>query len=186
LEPQMVNSFGWCRPRSQRDTAAADRLLAGLEDDIATALADIRRLVDNLRPPALDELGMVGAIQQQAAQYRENGTGRLNVTIAAPDPLPALPAAVEVAAYRIAQEGLNNVVKHAHAHTCRLQLTLTGGLSLEITDDGVGLPDSRQVGVGLHSMRERAEELGGTFVIETAPGGGTRICAYLPSIAPPL
>jgi len=177
---------GSARALLVRDTAAADRLLAGLETDIAAALADIRRLVYNLRPPALDELGLVGTIRQHAAQYCGNGTGTLTVTIAAPDPLPALPAAVEVAAYRIAQEALNNVAKHAHAHTCRLQLTLTGGLSLEITDDGVGLPDSRHVGVGLHSMRERAEELGGTFVIETAPGGGTRICAYLPSIAPTL
>jgi signal transduction histidine kinase len=173
---------GSARALLARDPASADRLLAGLEDDIATALADIRRLVYNLRPPALDELGLLGAIQQQAAQYRENGTGRLNVTIAVPDPLPLLPAAVEVAAYRIAQEALNNVVKHAQAHTCRLQLALTDGLRLEITDDGIGLPDSRHVGVGLHSMRERVEELGGTFVIEAAPGGGTRVCACLPYI----
>jgi signal transduction histidine kinase len=177
---------GSARALLARDPASADRLLAGLEDDIATALADIRRLVYNLRPPALDELGLLGAIQQQAAQYRENGTGRLSVTIAVPDPLPLLPAAIEVAAYRIAQEGLNNVIKHAHAHTCRLQLALTDGLRLEIIDDGIGLLDSRHVGVGLHSMRERAEELGGTFVIEAAPGGGTRVCACLPYITPAL
>jgi signal transduction histidine kinase len=94
-----------------------------------------------------------------------------------------LPAAVEVAAYRIIQEAMTNVARHAHARTCRVRLSVdqTGSvLELETTDDGVGMPEDRRAGVGLSSMRERAEELGGTLVVEPVPEGGTRVLARLP------
>jgi signal transduction histidine kinase len=91
------------------------------------AISDIRRLVYNLRPPALDELGLDGAMRESAAQYATNG---LRISVDAPKSLPSLPAAVEVAAYRIAQEALTNVVRHAHARECAVRLRLDGELEL--------------------------------------------------------
>ena len=152
-------------------------------------MADIRQLVYALRPPALDELGLVAALRAHAAQYQlagigEGGAGRdkkLIVTIDAPSNLPPLPAAIEVAAYRIACEALTNIARHAGANTCHMILALDNdALRMEISDDGVGLASERRVGVGLVSMRERAEELGGTCVITAATGRGTRIVAVLP------
>jgi signal transduction histidine kinase len=120
----------------------------------------------------------VAAIREQAAQHE--GANGLRVCVTAPDALPPLPAAVEVAAFRIALEGLTNVVRHACARTCAICLELTDVLYLEITDDGTGLPDSLRPGVGLTSMRERAAELGGECRIESRPQGGTRLSAWLP------
>jgi signal transduction histidine kinase len=134
-------------------------------------------LVYALRPPALDDLGLVAALDQQTTQYRASG---VSLVLDAPDSLPPLPAAVEVACYRIAQEALTNVIRHAHARTCTVRLTLGERLSLEITDDGIGLPASFRAGVGLSSMRERAIELGGTCLIEPMVNAGTRVYAQLP------
>src|SRR5206468_588777 len=83
-----------------------------------------RRLVYDLRPPQLDELGLTGALREQAARF----SGQLAVSVAAPDELPPLPAAVEVAAYRIVTEALTNVARHAGASTCRVELALDGSL----------------------------------------------------------
>jgi signal transduction histidine kinase len=95
--------------------------------------------------------------------------------------LPPLPAAVEVAAFRIAQEAFTNVVRHAHAHRCQIRLHMSdAALRLEVEDDGVGLPDIRRAGIGLASMRERAEELGGGFTIGPRPAGGTYVEVLLP------
>ena len=105
----------------------------------------------------------------------------IRVEVEAPEAVPPLPAAVEVAAYRIAEEALTNVLRHACARNCRLRVGAEdAALCLEIVDDGVGLPAGHTVGVGLRSMRERAEELGGTIEIGTGPQGGTRIWARLP------
>jgi signal transduction histidine kinase len=101
----------------------------------------------------------------------------------APEELPPLPAAVEVACYRIAQEAITNVARHARAKACRIRLLVDRGagvLEVEITDNGVGMPKNRVAGVGLSSMRERAEELGGTLEVDTRPEGGTRVLARLP------
>lgn len=159
------------------DPPRADALLADLTTQAQTAIADIRRLVYDLRPPALDEFGLTFALREQARQYDHTG---LHTTIVAPEPLPSLPAAVEVAAYRIAQEALTNVARHAQARNCVIQLEIDEQLRLEIRDDGRGLPEARHAGVGLTSMRERADELGGTCVIQSAPEGGTSIVVFLP------
>jgi signal transduction histidine kinase len=160
------------------DLARADTLLNDLIQQSQSVIADIRRLVYGLRPPALDELGLLSAIREQAAQYAHIG---LHITIDAPEQLPPLSAAVEVAAYRIAQEALTNVVRHANAHHCTIRLAFENAmLSVEIVDDGIGLPEERRAGVGMHSIRERAEELGGTCVIEASSTGGTRVLAHLP------
>ena len=140
----------------------------------------MRRSVHALRPPALDELGLVPAFRETAAQYCQGG---LRTSVEAPEDLPPLPAAVEVAAYHIAQEAVTNVVRHAEANTCLVRLDLDDGagvLRLEVEDDGRGIGPERGTGVGLSSMRERAEELGGTCVIEPGAKGGTRVRVQLP------
>ncbi len=157
---------------------AATALIDELKTQTQAALGDIRRLVYALRPPALDELGLASAIREQAAQY--NSADGLRVTVNVPEHLPPLPAAVEVAAYRIATEALTNVARHARARECAIRLELDRDLEIEIRDDGMGLPRSFRAGVGLASMRERAAELGGTCVIEASPDGGTRVAARLP------
>jgi signal transduction histidine kinase len=180
LGPQLAAQtlkVGSARSLYGRDPAAADALLSDLEANMEAAISDIRRLVYNLRPPALDELGLDGAIRASAAQYATNG---LKISVDAPKVLPSLPAAVEVAAYRIAQEALTNVVRHAQASESIVRLRLDGELELEITDDGVGLAENRGTGVGLSSMRERAVELGGTCVVEQSVPQGTRVVARLP------
>jgi signal transduction histidine kinase len=121
-------------------------LIAELKEQTKTAIADIRRVVYDLRPPALDELGLVSAIREQAAQYSGE---RLWITVDAPDDLPPLPAAVEVAAYRIALEALMNVVRHSGAHRCSIQLWIQGSIQIEVTDDGHGLGAASRAGVGL-------------------------------------
>ena len=169
----------------EEDPASARALLQGLKAQAQGAVTDIRRLVYALRPPALDDLGLLGAMRETAAQHGANG---LNVSVDAPESLPELSAAVEVAAYRISQEALTNVTRHAAAHECVIRLALEdkaeGALRLEIEDDGRGLPIGRKQGVGLSSMSERATELGGSCVVEPLPEGGTRVRALLPHAKP--
>jgi signal transduction histidine kinase len=156
---------------------------------VRSALADIRRLVDGLRPPALDELGLLGAIEQQARRLEAGGSdGLTEIAVRGdPTPLPELPAAVEVAAYRIAVEALTNAVRHADASACRVELAADDGstLRVQITDDGHGLPSEVVPGVGLESIRVRAEELGGSLELGRETGGGTRVVALLPIAAAP-
>jgi signal transduction histidine kinase len=163
-----------------RDPKAAEQTLQQLTGEVRTALAEIRRLVDGLRPPSLDERGLVGAIQAQAERLGPQPA----FNIAATAPLPDLPAAVEVAAYRIAVEAMTNAARHAGAHECRVALAMTDGeppsLSVEITDDGAGLPVEIKPGIGLASMRERAAEVGGSIDFIRLDGGGTTVTARLP------
>jgi signal transduction histidine kinase len=160
------------------DVPTADHLLSELKGEIQSAISEIRRLVNELRPAALDQLGLVSALQEHIA--RQSGNGRLHIALTAPDDLPPLPAAAEVAAYRIALEAITNTVRHAHANTCQLCLEFNDSLQLEIRDDGIGLPLGYQAGIGLSSMRERTAELGGAFHIESTPGQGTVISVQLP------
>ena len=161
-----------------RDPAAAADLLAELKEQAATAVQDIRRLAHDLRPPTLDDLGLVAALRESAARYRQSG---VTITVHAPEPLTDLPAAVEVAAYRIAQEAMTNTVRHAQARTCRITLEQRPtALYLTIQDDGKGLPADVQVGVGLRSMQERIAELQGHFTLTSSPDNGTAVHAILP------
>jgi signal transduction histidine kinase len=170
---------GTLRRLIPRDHNAADELVVELRDELRGAIADIRRLVYDLRPPALDDLGLVEAMRQLAERY-DSKEAPLRVVVEAPEDLPNLPAAVEVAVYRITQEALTNVARHARATTCVVRLAVNDNVALEIVDDGVGIPSGRSAGVGLSSMNERAEELGGGCTIEISPGGGTRVLARLP------
>jgi signal transduction histidine kinase len=170
------------RNRLSHDSEA-QALLSDLAERARAAVADIRRAVHALRPPALDELGLVPALREVAAQYSHKD---LSINLDAPQDLPPLPAAIEVACYRITQEALTNVVRHAGASSCSVRLALegVGMVHLEVIDDGGGVGEDHKVGVGLFSMRERAEELGGTCTIEPLPGSGTRVNARLPCQLP--
>ena len=161
----------------RRDPDEAEAILKSAVTQAQEAISDIRRLVYALRPPALDDLGLVAAIQEQITQNRASGVA---FSFEATEHLPPLPAAVEVACYRIAQEGLTNVLRHAHAHSCTVHLTSGVQLTIEIIDDGQGLPPAYRCGVGLTSMRERAEELGGSWLVEAGAHGGTRVQAQIP------
>nr|WP_260407742.1 histidine kinase [Planomonospora venezuelensis] len=175
------------------------RLLADIADDAAAATADVRALVDGLRPPALDALGLLGALRAHAIRQAPS----LRVAVHAPDELPALPAATEAAAYRIAAEALANVRRHAGTAEAELRVEVTGAaLVVEILDRGRGMrPAGREAdpdgpggtgaggsaaegareGVGLVSMRERAAELGGSCTVEERAGGGTGVRVVLPT-----
>lgn len=160
------------------DPQAAADLLQDLKVQSQAAVADIRRLVYGLRPPALDDLGLPGALQALAATYRHS---QPETSIAIPQPLAPLPAAVEVACYRIVQEALANAVRHSNASTCSVSLLVDDStLVIEICDDGDGLPSDHHSGVGLHSMRERAAELGGSCLIQSRSPGGVCVTARLP------
>jgi signal transduction histidine kinase len=166
----------------------ARRLLEELAAQNEATVAEIRRLVYELRPAALDDMGLVGAVRDYASGLRggAHNKERLRVDVqASADSLPPLPAAIEVAAYRIATEALTNVARHARARHATVSFTLASGnhsreLHLEIVDDGVGLPENQRSGIGLISMRERADEVGGHLLIESSPGQGTRVLADLP------
>jgi signal transduction histidine kinase len=163
----------------ERDTSKSKELLDHLKVQSQAAIQDIRRLVYDLRPPALDELGLVGALREGVKRYGQMAN-RIEIT-AAPDPLPILPAAVEVAIYRIAQEAITNMIRHTQAEHCRVDIRAQDNhLDLTIIDDGTGYPAGFHFGVGLNSMRERAEELGGTIRFENQPEGGARIQVWLP------
>ncbi|HEX6552843.1 MAG TPA: GAF domain-containing sensor histidine kinase [Ktedonobacteraceae bacterium] len=160
------------------DPQAVKVMLKELKAQTQASIADIRRLVYNLRPPILDEWGLVAALREQVAPYQLDG---VRVTIEASESLPALPAAIEVAAYRIALEALANVIRHAQAVTCTMRLSICDDtLTVEIQDDGKGLPSGYHAGVGINAMRERAAELGGSCSVETLATGGTRVSATLP------
>jgi len=161
------------RHRVDSDPAAAAQQLDVLTGQTQAAVADVRRLVYGLRPAALDELGLVGALTEHATAL-----GAINVE--GPDHEPVLPAAVEVAAYRIALEAMTNTVRHAGARRTTVRVRLDGMLRLEIADDGCGMPAGFRAGVGITSMRERAVELGGSCVIEPRTPQGTLVRVALP------
>jgi signal transduction histidine kinase len=164
------------------DPERAEELLGDLMERAQDAVSDVRRLVYELRPPALDALGLLAALRAHANHHTDGG---IRIMVEAPDALPPLPAAVEVAAYRIVMEALNNVVRHADARNCEVRLSLEDepeALNLEVSDDGRGMGEDHRSGVGLSSMRERAEELGGSCVVESARSGGTRVKAQLPCV----
>jgi signal transduction histidine kinase len=160
------------------DPAAAEQLVAQLRADTVAAIEEIRRMVYAMRPPALDELGLVPALRQQAVGLRNRDGDPVAVHVTAPEEFPDLPAAVEVAAYRIVTEALTNVARHSTSASASVRLDpAPDGLHLEVTDRGRS--GAWRAGVGLASMRERATELGGTLEAGPGPAGG-RVAALLP------
>jgi signal transduction histidine kinase len=166
--------------RQARTGRTPVELLLELRSTADDAVATVRRAVEHLRPPAIDELGLVTAVTEQLRRLETDGGPR--IAVHAPRPLPRLPAAVEVAAHRIAIEAVTNAVRHAGAGTVtvRLQDVAEQCLLVEVRDDGRGFPADPHVGVGTTSMHERAEELGGRLEITRGNPAGTTVTAVLP------
>lgn len=162
---------------------ATANLLERLADETEASLEEVRRIVYDLRPPGLDQLGLRGAVIAHGERCcSAPGAPHFEVDIAS---LPTLPAAVEMAAYRIAVEAITNTLRHANAGCLRLRLALEGtSLVVEAEDDGRGLPADVIPGVGLTSMRERAETVGGHVDLSTGTTGGTIVRAVLPAALP--
>jgi signal transduction histidine kinase len=157
------------------DTAVRDNLRR-IGDYLADAAAEVRRVVDRLRPPALEK-GLAGALCTAVCRHE---TGGLAIDLAVVGDLTEVPAAVEVAVYRLVDEGLTNVVRHASANSVAVRVHRGADeLRVVLDDDGVGGAASRPGGVGTSSMRERCEELGGSFeMLPLSPG--TRLSAVIP------
>jgi two-component system NarL family sensor kinase len=160
-------------------------LLRTLKTETQRAVGDVRRIVYGLRPPALDELGLAGSLREEVGRLHYEAPA-LEVSLDLPGSgLADLPAAVEVACYRIVTEALTNVARHARATQCSVRIRLGHGMRVEVRDDGVGMPEGWRAGVGIASMRERVTELGGELVIAANLPHGTRIAARLPGWATP-
>ncbi|MFD1738642.1 sensor histidine kinase [Bacillus salitolerans] len=172
----------------KKDPETANQLLEELRSVIRGTVEDIRSMVHGLRPPTLDEFGLIGSIKlriQELQQLSNHGQAAVQIRIEVPDQLPSLPAAIEVAAYRIVTESLVNVVRHANATHCQVAIKNIDEklLVIEVTDNGIGIPSHIKDmgnGIGLKSIRERAAELSGHCVMERGKSGGTRIKATLP------
>jgi signal transduction histidine kinase len=152
-------------------------LLREMRDDVQGTIADVRHLVEGLRPVSLDELGLAEALRRLVDRAPPDGPRVHLVTDAADSPA----AAVEVAAYRIVQEALTNVLRHSGAHSCDVTVCgRNGSLVVSVADDGCGAAEAGSGGSGLETMRERAEELGGSLELLPRAGGGTLVRAVLP------
>jgi two-component system NarL family sensor kinase len=152
-----------------------------MESEIGNAVIDIRRLVYNLRPPTLDEMGLLDAIKE-LGRVSSGGYKAFQVEVRTPSSLPSLDAALEVALYRIVQEALHNVARHSNATIVWISILFSDRVELEVMDNGMGLKKTLHKGVGLNSMRERAEELGGSCTVDNVGNGktGTRVYAQIP------
>jgi len=158
------------------DPGRAQELSQQIRDRVTGAIDEVRRLISQLRPVALDELGLIGALREQAQllSRRSDGTS-LEITVRARSPLPGIPPEVEVAAYRIVTEALTNAVRHSRAARIDVDVALTGEpveLLLAVQDDDSRPGEQWQSGVGLESMHERVAELGGTVRAGPTPQGG--------------
>jgi signal transduction histidine kinase len=162
--------------RSSSADAETMALLTRLADEVEASVGEVKRIVRDLRPTALDDHGLGGAL----TEFVRSLDGVLDVQLDLPADEPILPAAVEVATYRIATEAITNVVRHAAARTCRLHLEVNECVDIDVTDDGVGISPNPQAGVGLATMRERATELGGTVAVSPVAPHGTRVHVVLP------
>lgn len=178
-----VGEFGG---RSPRDDGQSAQILAGVQRDLIDATADLRNLIEGLRPAPLEELGLVSALSLSAEHLL--GAAGLAFHMSSDIPDGSLSAAVEAAVYRIAIEAVTNVVRHARASNCWLSLSTDPGsteLQVAVRDDGRGmdesaLPQSDRQPVGLLSIRERAAELGGRVDVRSVAGEGTVVDVHLP------
>lgn len=177
----LVMQVGIARKAIANDAVAADRMLDELQDEMRGAIGDIRRLIHGLRPPALDEFGLVSALRSRLLAFQHGDEEGISIRLVAPEPFPALTAATEVAIFRIVEEAVTNVVKHARARSVTISLACDDGVRLRIEDDGVGIGKDRGQGVGLHSMRERTEEVGGRLEVRS-DGDGTSVEAWFPAV----
>jgi two-component system sensor histidine kinase UhpB len=176
LEVERAASDG---PPSQREQMAA------LAAQLHASLDEIRRISRDLRPEALDDLGLINALIALTSRADRQSGIRIERRFAA---LPPLPTELELVIYRVAQEALTNVLRHAQASHCQIELDAhDGAVELRVIDDGAGMPSQRQSveTIGIEGMRERALLANGALDIETAPGQGTQIILRVPVEASP-
>jgi two-component system, NarL family, sensor kinase len=158
----------------------AAALVKTIESEARQLVTDTRRLVHGLAPPVVEEVGLVEAIRLHADRLNRTGGRRGTFQLRADSGIDGLPAAVEIAAYIIATEAMTNVARHARASSCTVVVSQNSRLHIEVLDDGVGIGPAPRTGVGLNSMHERTDELGGALVIESVAPRGTRVAASLP------
>jgi signal transduction histidine kinase len=167
--------------RFEADPPTARTMLTRVHAEVTSAVGEVHRLLEGLRPPELSTYGLAAALRERLTVP---GAGP-EITIAAPVALPPLNPDVELAAFRIVCEAVTNVRKHAAAQRCDVDLHISAGqLHLRVQDDGVGIRPDAGGGVGLVSMRQRAEEVGGRFRVSEPPNGGTLVQAELPVSSP--
>ena len=183
-------------PDSAQSTAVLDTVDTLIDETrgiSGNAMGDVRRAINNLRPTLLDELGLIGALERHSERLNADADadagavtagGAPKIRIRVTGPLPALPAGVEVAAFRIVMEALTNAIRHARAATCTAGIGAGSHngqpqLFIDVRDDGIGMPATAPPGVGIAAMRARATELGGVLTLENA-NPGTRVSARLP------
>ena len=167
--------------RTMTDEERRGELVAEVQHEVREMVREVRRLVDDLRPAAVDEVGLVEAVRQRASAL---STDTLSFSVTGPDDLPALPAAVEVAAYRIASEGMTNAARHSGATRCTVEIEVDGTLGVTVADNGRGVSPRTVAGVGWDSMTERAAELGGSCTVSSRAEGGLVVRALLPLVEP--
>jgi signal transduction histidine kinase len=173
-------ALGLGAARRAATAPAARELLTSLEAEVKHSLDDVKRLVADLHPTALEQAGLIPALHDYADTVTARSGGRLDVRVTAAE-VPQLPPEVEVAAYRIGLEAVTNVARHAEATRCDVSLSMVGGaLTITVDDDGIGIPAGQRPGLGLRSIAERAAELGGRAVAESGQHGGTVVRAELP------
>ena len=167
--------------QSETDIEVVHDRLNGLRYLTTNTLEELRRLAMDLRPMALDDLGLVAAIRTYAGQAaKESG---IHVTVHAAESIGRLPGDLEIVLYRAVQEGLTNIVRHAHARTSRIVLERSArAVWLTIADDGQGMTNVERAGdgMGLEGMRERVALVGGRLELDSTPGEGTRVIIELP------
>lgn len=162
------------------DPGAVPELLARTRQEADSAVAEIRRVLDGLRPAALDLSDLTGAVRGTATMLGLGHAGSAAFELVS-DPMPSLPPRVEEAAYRIVAESLTNVVRHADANRCSVRLIHDrDDLRVVVSDDGRGPGAGPAAGHGLESMRRRARDIGGTLAVGRAATGGTTVSAVLP------
>jgi signal transduction histidine kinase len=164
----------------ERDVAPAHALLERVADEVDTSVAELKRIVRDLRPTALDQLGLVDAVAEFTRRFGD--AVEIHLTLPA-EPLQ-LPAAVEIAAYRIVTEAVTNVVRHARAAQCWLSIAAGSTVVIDVVDDGIGMAVPARRGVGLTAMHERAAELGGSMRLLPNQPQGTRVHVLLPAALP--
>jgi signal transduction histidine kinase len=160
------------------DNPSAEDVMIRLREEMRSTIGELRRVLAGLQPGVLEERGLAEALRHRAKTAAH--AGGLAVAVTVPESLPPLAGELEVAAYRIADEALTNIVRHAQAQHASITVTIADAVRLEICDDGRGPPSTQTNGVGLSSMRRRTEELGGQFLLEASQTGGTRVVATLP------
>jgi signal transduction histidine kinase len=162
------------------ELAPSRQLLERLADEVDSIVLEVKRIVRDLVPTALDQMGLVEAV----VEFTRSFDDELEFQLKVPSERIELPAAVEVATYRIIMEAVTNVVRHAHAARCWLSISAGSTIDIDIVDDGVGLNGHVHDGTGMRNIKERAEELGGTAQFEPNHPRGTAVRVRLPAVLP--